>query len=435
MSLFGAMSTAISGLSAQSAAFGNISDNVANSQTVGYKRTDTSFESFLTTSNASVNDSGAVVARPDYVNSVQGTITQTDNPLAMAIAGDGFFPVSQATDNTSGLPNFDPRNFYTRSGDFSMDRNGYLVNTSGYFLNGWTVNSTTGIVNQNQLQPVQVNQTVYNPVPTSQMTLAANLPATPATGATLSSQVNVYDAVGQVHTVTLNWAQNASNDWTVTVNSPDDTVSALRGTAQVMFGAASGNGVTEGTIGSLGAATGSVIGSTFAANTGATLDFTTDFGSGPQSIQIDIGTFGQANGVTQYAGTDYSLRGITQNGVAPGAFSGITTRQNGDVVVNYDNGQSRTVARVPIVTFNSPDSLQRQDGGAFTVTQASGLAMAQNAASNGAGSLVVSSIEKSNVDIANEFSKLIVAQRAYSANTKMVTTADEFLQQTIDMKR
>ena len=93
------------------------------------------------------------------------------------------------------------------------------------------------------------------------------------------------------------------------------------------------------------------------------------------------------------------------------------------------------MARVPIVTFNSPDSLQRQDGSAFTATQASGLAMAQNASSNGAGALVVSSIEKSNVDIANEFSKLIVAQRAYSANTKMVTTADELLQQTIDMKR
>ena len=87
MSLFGAMNTAISGLTAQSAAFGNIGDNIANSQTVGYKRVDTSFEDYLTTSTTAANQSGAVFARPDYVNTVQGTVTQTDKPLDLAIAG------------------------------------------------------------------------------------------------------------------------------------------------------------------------------------------------------------------------------------------------------------------------------------------------------------------------------------------------------------
>jgi flagellar hook protein FlgE len=102
MSLFGALSTAISGLSSQSAAFGNISDNVANSQTTGFKRVDTSFIDYLTTSNPTTNDSGAVVALPDYINTVQGTITQTDNPLSMAIAGQGFFSVSEAVESTTG---------------------------------------------------------------------------------------------------------------------------------------------------------------------------------------------------------------------------------------------------------------------------------------------------------------------------------------------
>ena len=95
MSLFGAINTAISGLTAQSAAFGNISEDVANSQTVGFKRVDTSFIDYLTTSTATNNEPGAVVAQPEYVNNVQGAITQTDNPLGMAIAGQGFFAVSQ----------------------------------------------------------------------------------------------------------------------------------------------------------------------------------------------------------------------------------------------------------------------------------------------------------------------------------------------------
>src|SRR4051812_46109162 len=118
MSLFGAMNSAISGLSAQSDAFGDISDNVANSQTVGFKRVDTSFVDFLTVSTATRNDPGAVVARPDYVNDVQGTITQTDSPLNVAIAGQGFFAVSQQTGQVAGKPTFNPQQFYSRAGDF-----------------------------------------------------------------------------------------------------------------------------------------------------------------------------------------------------------------------------------------------------------------------------------------------------------------------------
>ena len=146
MSLFGAMNTAISGLTAQSSAFGNISDNVANSQTVGYKRVDTNFIDYLTTSTRRHNDPGAVVATPDYVNNVQGTITQTDNPLGLAIAGQGFFAVSQQNGAGEQLPTFNPQQYYTRAGDFQMDKNGYLVNSAGEFLNGWPVTiQTTGI--------------------------------------------------------------------------------------------------------------------------------------------------------------------------------------------------------------------------------------------------------------------------------------------------
>ena len=280
-----------------------------------------------------------------------------------------------------------------------------------------------------------MTQTVFNPIVTSKVTLSANLPATPAAGAIVSSQINVYDALGTVHTVALNWTQSAANDWTVSVNVPDDIAAAARGTADVTFGATSGHPVPAGTVGNIATVTGSVSTLGYAAGSVADLSFVTDFGSGPQTIQVNLGTFGQSDGVTQYAGTQYSLNGLTQDGVPPGAFASIATRSTGDIVVNYDNGQSRTIARVPVTTFNNPDGLQRQNGQAFSATLDSGNPRADDTNTSGAGNLITSSVESSNVDIANEFSKLIVAQRAYSANTKMVTAADELLQQTIDMKR
>ncbi|MBN8925581.1 MAG: hypothetical protein BGO51_01465 [Rhodospirillales bacterium 69-11] len=439
MSLFGAMNTAIAGLNSQSSAFGNISDNVANTQTVGFKRVDTAFVDYLTTSTVDINAPGAVVAKPSYMNNIQGTITQTDNTLGLAIAGQGFFAVSQQVGDINGVPTFNPQQYYSRAGDFQLNKKGYMVNSAGLYLNGWPVDAA-GNVNENSLQPIQVTQTVYNPVATSNVTLSANLPATPATGTAtaaspISSDINVYDALGTVHTVTLNWVRNAQDDWTVSIDVPDDTVGTARGTAVVQFGAASGNGVAEGTVGQIGSTTGSVTSAGYVAGSAATLTFTDDFGSGPQTITLNIGTYGQTDGVTQYAGSTYNLRGLTQDGVPPGSFAGVTTQSNGNIIVNYDNGQTRRIAQVPLVTFNAPNKLQRQDGQAFTTTIDSGTPLAQAAGTNGAGNLVINSLEGSNVDIASEFSKLIVAQRAYSANTKMVTTADDLLQQTIEMKR
>ncbi|GAN78214.1 flagellar hook protein FlgE [Acidisphaera rubrifaciens] len=438
MSLFSAMNTAISGLTAQAGAFSNISDNVANSQTVGYKRVDTSFQDYLTQSTPQVNDPGSVVARPDYVNNVQGTISQTDNPLNMAIAGQGFFAVSETDGTANGQPTFSSQQYYTRAGDFSMDKNGYLVNSAGQFLNGWSVNPATGVVNQSALVPIQVSQSTYQPQATTSVQLSANLPAT---ASPVTSQLQVYDALGTAHTVNLNWTPTGTNQWSVQVASPDDTSgTADRGTADVSFGGTMADGTTApaGTPSAIavdGADPGTITGSTSGANQPATFSFTTNFGSGPQTVTVSLGTFGSSNGTVQYAGTTYTLRGLTQNGVPPGSFSSVTTQTNGDVVVNYNNGQSRTIAQVPVVTFDAPDQLQRQNGQAFTATDASGTPLANNAGSGGAGNLVTSSQETSNVDLATELSQLIVAQQAYSANAKVVTSADTLLQTTLDMKR
>ncbi|HET7883007.1 MAG TPA: flagellar hook protein FlgE [Acetobacteraceae bacterium] len=447
MSLFGAMNTAISGLNAQSNAFGNISDNVANAQTVGYKRVDTSFIDFLTTSTASVNDPGSVVAKPQYVNNVQGTVTQSDNPLSLAIAGQGFFAVSHKIGETNNVPTFSTQKYYTRAGDFQMDKNVFLVNSADEALNGWPVDTVTGAVNQNTMQPIQVTQTVYNPVATTQVTLSANLPATPSVDTTqtpITSDIDVYDALGTVHKVTLSWTQLANGSWTVNVSVPNANSAQPAtdcGTAQITFGDPTATPpVPEGTVDDVEQAPAPAaqlvnVSGPYQQNQPAYLQFSADFGSGAQTIQLNLGNYGGSDGVTQYAGTDYTLRGLTQNGVPPGSFASVTMQANGNIVVNYDNGQSRVIYKVPLITFNDPDQLQRQDGQSFTATLDSGTPLAEAASTNGAGNLVVESVEGSNVDIATEFSKLIVAQRAYTANTKMVTTADDMLQQTIDMKR
>ena len=427
-SLFGALTTAVSGLTAQSAAFDNISDNVANSQTVGYKEVDTDFQDYLTAADTT----GAVTTSPDYTNEEEGTITQSSDPLAIAISGQGFFAVSEQDGTVSGStdPTFSQQTYYTRAGDFEMDSDGYLVNGAGEYLQGWSVDPATGAVNQSQLGPIQVNQTQFNPVPTSEMTLAANLPSSGGTAGDNSSQVEVYDALGNQQSVTLNWTQNSANDWTVTISSPNNQPSSTIGTAVVDFGT---NGVAAGTIGNFGTVTGDVTASSFAADSPATLTMKADFGSGDQTIALNLGDFGEANGVTQFAGSSYSLSNLSQNGLAAGAFTGITTTDSGDVVANYNNGQSQTIAQIPVVTFADADSLQPQNGQAFSATSSSGDPIAQAANSNGAGSLVTGSVESSNVDIATQFSNLIVAQQAYSANAKVVTTADQLLQTTLNM--
>ena len=193
MSLFGAMNTAISGLTAQSNAFGNISDNVANSQTVGYKRVDTSFIDYLTTSTAADNDPGAVVARPDYVNNVQGTITQTDNPLGLAIAGQGFFAVSQQTgeaNNVADLQCAAVLHARRRLPDGQERLPGEQRRPVPQWLAGQPRHRHA--VNQNTLTPIQVTQTVYNPVATSTVTFPPTCPPhrrpTPTTATPLSSE-------------------------------------------------------------------------------------------------------------------------------------------------------------------------------------------------------------------------------------------------------
>jgi len=287
-------------------------------------------------------------------------------------------------------------------------------------------------VNTSSLAPIQVPQGTSPPVATSNVSLAAELPATPSSQP-VSTQVNVYDSLGTMHQLDLSFTQKASNDWTVAISS--DGSSTPIGTAELKFGNASSPQVAAGTIGSITPLSGSGVtaSSSSGTNSPATLSFNADFGNGSQPITLNLGNYGGTSGLTQFSGSSFNLIGASQNGVAQGNFSNLAIDTHGNVSVNYTNGATQTVAQVPIATFRAPDALQNQSGEAYTASQGSGTATINAVGSGSAGSLVTGSTEGSNVDIATEFTKLITAQQAYSANAKVITTANQLSQTTLNI--
>lgn len=442
MSLLGSLNAAVGGLGAQSAAIGNISDNIANSQTVGFKETDTAFVDYLTSSSVNAHSPGAVVARPEYTNSTQGAVTQVSNPTSLAISGQGFFAV-QRTSN--GVVN-DPTPYYTRVGDFALDRSGRFVNSAGYALDGWVSKNPAGTAfDTTKLSPITISKAPSQPVPTSKIDLAANLPATPNLASVpYASTLQVNDASGVTHTLTLSWTpQDAAGttstsptQWGLRVSGSNATGAAqdfytgtvrfFNGTDNTPASGATPAAVT-GTIESVTPGTTGGVGS------GAAASVPLDFGLGPQAVSLNLGTIGTTAGVTQFAGSDYQVAALKQDGSAQGNFSSVSIQSSGDVVIAYDNGKTATVARVPLTNFSDPNALQQQDGQAFTATLDSGSPNTFVVGEGGTGKVTGGAVEASNVDIAAQFTQMIVAQRAYTANTKVVTTTNQMLQDTLNM--
>ena len=165
----------------------------------------------------------------------------------------------------------------------------------------------------------------------------------------------------------------------------------------------------------------------------ATITMALNFGLGTQPVALNLGQFGATTGITQFAGSGYEVAAQTQNGSTQGNFSSVTIQPTGAVVINYDNGATQTVAQIPLANFASPDSLQQQNGQAYTATLSSGAANIVSAGSGGTGTMVVGAQEGSNVDIATQFTQMIVAQRAYTANSKVITTANSMMQDVLNM--
>lgn len=470
MSLFAALNVAVNGLSAQSDAIGNISDDISNADTVGYKAVDTSFSSLVTQSDANSNSPGGVRATPSYQNSLQGNLSSSTNPTSLAISGSGFFSVAKPTTNSSGAEVFTNDALFTRRGDFTLDQNGYLVNGAGYVLNGYTVDSA-GNVNSSATTQVKISNLIDNPVATSTVTYSANLPASAQNTTSFTpSSINLFDQIGAQHTLNLTWEKGQTgqtNTWYLKV-SPTDATTTSGGITSVgdkyLKFVFNSNGNNAGTISSIQEVTGypasssaADIAAADAAPSSQTFSVTADAvpnhtasvtfanasgvstlnypNAGPNATTINFGQYGISSGVTQFDSTGLSVTSLEQNGIPRGSFKNLSIDQNGFVNVNYDNGSSRTLYQIPVVQFNSPNNLQRADGDAFTKTTASGTARYGAAGSVGGGTIVGSTLEGSNVDIANEFTKMIVAQRIYSANSKTITTTNSMLDELINIVR
>ena len=454
MSFFGSMTTAITGIRAQSSALGHISDNIANSQTVGFKRTDTSFQDIVTASTSRNHLPGAVLAAPSFTNSVQGSIDASEVPTHMAINGEGFFIVSARVATVDGNPVFDNVNYYTRRGDFTMDKYGYLVNGGGYTLQGLQIDPVTGNPVGDVPGRIQINRDFLAARTTTTISYKANLPAWPKTNnadqnianselltvgrftpalADLSvisaanedifldnslsgGAVTGYDALGAPANVQFRWAKVDNAD------GGGDTWNLFYKTDDSATGAADKwvNVGQDYAFDAQGRLTPAVDSTTI---TGLTVN-----GVALGNVTLDHG----ASNVTQFEDNNGTVKttALDQNGYPSGELVAIAVSENGRVTGTYSNGKTVDIAQVSLATFNAADKLKKLDGTAFAATQESGEPIL-----GGGGDIIASAREASNVDIADEFSKLIVTQQAYTAGTRIVTTADELIRETLNMKR
>jgi len=456
MGIFGAMTTAVGGLRAQSFALENISGNIANSQTTAFKRVDTSFSDLVADAPVSQQKSGGVIAMSRATNTVQGDIQAASVNTFMAINGDGYFVVQKPSGFPDGTPVFTGNDLYTRRGDFQLDKDGFLVNGAGYYLEGLPIDPVTGNVTGSVPSVLQVSNDFLPAQVTTTIQYRANLAATPITAtsagggsellnpadfnqdpttggagavegddvSTFLSEsisggaVTVFDPQGNPVNVQLRWAKtdSAQSGGTDTWNlfyQVDSTLTSGTGTAWANVG----TDFIFDANGQMNPPVTSVPLTALTVDNHLVGDVTLNFGSN------GLTQFADPNGVAQ-------VNTLSQNGFAAGQLNSIAVNDKGRIVASYSNGRTLDIAEVPLVTFNGENGLKSLDGGAFAATDESGPAIF-----GASGNIVGKSLEGSNTDISDEFTKLITTQQAYAANTRIVTTADQMLQETLNMLR
>ncbi len=417
MSINSALLAGVSGLVANSSALAAISDNIANVNTVAYKRNQVNFANVVTAQAVKGKYSaGGVQGVTRQFVSTQGLIQSSGSSTDLAISGDGFFVVS---DKGTGLTANDPRSF-TRQGSFSVDPQGYLRNDSGLFLQGWPVQSDgTFVVNPSDLtamNSINVKNLGAAVSPTSTISLTANLDKVDTVQPS-PIDINIVDAAGGRHTLRATFTRTATvNSWTMalaTVPAADATMTPAATAIPVTFN-------TDGTINQVNGASASA----FSLNVG----WAATLGLPAQDITMDFSK------VTQYD-EPTAVGSISQNGAGAGNVVAIEVNEDGVVSAIYDNNQIRKIAKIGIATFPNADGLAQVSGNAYRPTLNAGEMVIKAAGTGGAGNISPSSLEASTVDLSAEFTGLIQTQKAYSASSKIITTADQMLEELINIKR
>ena len=404
------MFSGVSGLRSHQTMMDVVGNNIANVNTAGFKASQVTFaetiSQILRGAGGAGNGRGGTnpiqIGLGVKVASIDGIFTQgasqvTGRNTDLAIQGQGFFVVSNGAER-----------YYTRAGAFSFDEVGNLVSPGGLMVQGWTADAT-GVVDQNAPTgaiTLPVGQ-VIDPIATTQVDVGGNLPADAAIGAVQSSSILVYDSVGNSHEVSFTFTKTASNQWSVTAG--------IGGTNYTLTPAT----LTFDSAGNLSSATPLTF-SGFTPPGAAAMTFAVEL-AGPSAI-------------VQFGGAA-TAEALTQDGQAIGFLRDFAIGDDGTIVGQFSNGETKILAQVATATFNNPAGLARVGDSQFGQTTNSGEPLIGAPGTGNRGLLSAGTVEMSNVELAREFTNLIIAQRGFQANSRVITTSDEMLAELVNLKR
>lgn len=418
----------LTGLQSDSIALNTIANNLSNMNTTAYKGQTTNFSDLfyqqLGSSGAGnpIQVGAGVQVASNETSFAQGSINSTGNNADVALNGNGFFVVN------SGSGSYE----YTREGNFSTDTSGNLVTANGLSVMGYP--AANGVVNSNAALTavnIPIGQ-VQQPQATSTLSMTANLDAAGGTGTQFPAPVTVYDSLGEPHVATVTYQETANNTWSYSVALP--AAEFASGTSTPITGTmtfdANGN---LSTIQPTGAATPSTVGTATGDASSISLNFS-GLADGAKDLKMSWDLLGSnGNPTISQVDTASAVSSTKQDGYASGQYQSFSIGTDGTVTASYSNGQQQAVGQLALANVSNLQGLKLLGNGDYRTTLASGMASVGVSGTAGLASMQASALEASNVNISAEFSDLIIAQRAFEANAKSVTTFDTVTQDTINM--
>ncbi len=425
----------LTGLEADSTALNTIANDLSNMNTTAFKAATTNFADLFyqqigtTGSGDPIQVGAGAQVASNETDFAQGSIESTDSATDVALNGSGFFVVSNGSGGYE----------YTRAGDFTLDSDGNLVTSDGLSVMGYP--ATDGVVNTNApLTAINIPvDAVQQPQATTTMSMTTTLDSDSTTGTQFPAEITVYDSLGEAQTATVTYEQTGTNTWSYSVSLPASAYSTA-GTNTVP--AAITGTMTFDSDGNLTAITpaggaAETVGTASGDVSSISLDFTpsgSTLADGAAGLTIQWNLLGSSGTPTiSQVDTTSAVSATTQNGYAPGQYQSFSVGSDGTISVTYSNGQTQDVGQLALANVTNEQGLSLLGDGNYATTSASGTAVVGTSGTDGLATLQDDSLEESNVDISTEFSDLIVAQRAFEANAKSVTTFDQVEQDTINM--
>jgi len=414
----GSFSVALSGLDADSAALDIVSNNLANVNTTGYKDSSSSFYNLLSASvgGGSLQIGGGVSATQSETNFSQGSIQVSGGAFDGAIQGNGFFVVRDTAGDT----------LYTRAGNFQLDANGNLVTATGQHVQGWTAVNGTLTTNGAIGNITIPSDSLHQPTATQNFTTSLNLAANGVMGTstgTFSAPIQVIDSLGETHTLTINFTMTAANTWSYAVTIPGQDLTA--GTAGTPSQLATGT-LTFDSNGNL----------TSPAPPGQISISATGLSDGATDLSMNWNLYNSNGGasITQFAQPS-ALSGTSQDGVAAAEVTQVSLTNGGSIVAQYSDGTQQVIGQLAMASVANPESLISVGQNNYEVGSDTSTPVVGDPGTGGRGTIIGGALESSNVDIAKEFTNLIVYQQGYEANSKVVSTLDELTQVLLNIKQ